>query len=180
MIETDVDTQAKIDPALKKKLKLFAFISWGVSAALAVRGAYRWGQGVGASAAVSETATGEVRMGAVATEFIVGLVETTPLLLFVFVLFLLGAHFHGMTRKGVFNKSFANAIEAAAGILMISSVWIMCVAPTVRASVEGGFKFVWNTTDFGLGVLGVGVVLTGLALVMKEAVKLKTEMDSYI
>ena len=162
-----VEGETVVNAPLKSRLTFFAYICWAICAALAMRLAFRAGQGMGLN-----TSAGEIEMGNATTTIIVGLIETIPMMLFIFALFLLGAYFHGMTKKGVLTLSFATALEVAAGILMVAAVWTMAVTPSAIASVEAGAaRFSWSLTDFSLGTLGVSFALFGLSVVMKEAVK---------
>ena len=99
-----VEGETVVNAPLKSRLTFFAYICWAICAALAMRLAFRAGQGVGLN-----TSAGEIEMGNATTTIIVGLIETIPMMLFIFALFLLGAYFHGMTKKGVLTQSFATA-----------------------------------------------------------------------
>ncbi len=111
----------------------------------------------------------------------VGIIKAMPTILIAFVAADFASLFQRYSEGDVYTEANAKTLDKAAYGLIGAGIWAGIVSPTLLQWIGQDFRGV--SVDFGdlaLAVTMMGVMLHGLSLVFKDAVRVKRENDEFV
>jgi hypothetical protein len=111
----------------------------------------------------------------------VGIIKAMPTILIAFVAADFAFLFQRYSEGEVFTEANAKTLDKAAYGLIGAGVWAGVVSPTLTQWIGQEFRGVsYNFGDLALAVTMMGIMLHGLSLVFKDAVRVKRENDEFV
>ena len=152
-----------------------AVLAWILVSTLAINAAYIVGDEVG-GLIVSETS-----FAALVNGFGVALVRALPTFLFIAALVDFALLFGRCSDGDVFTRRNLKILRSGGETLLLAAAASAVISPTLLGWIEGDARgVVFEPNDLALGTAGMGLVIGGLALVFRDAVKLKEDNDQFI
>nr|WP_070960719.1 DUF2975 domain-containing protein [Hyphomonas sp. Mor2] len=152
------------------------FLAWVIVAILAINVSYFVGEEVGA---IWFESSGDWLR--IFNAWWIGIIKAMPTILIAFVAADFAFLFQRYSEGDVFTEANAKTLNKAAYGLVGAGIWAGVVTPTLIQWIGQEFRGV--SIDFGdlaLAVTMMGVMLHGLALVFKDAVRVKRENDEFV